>query len=70
MLQVRMGIELREPLLHGEFADREHEGHVAVVPAAPIALAELFGHAHLRQFLAIAEDAELGFSGQYFLPSQ
>lgn len=70
MLQIGVGIELREPLLHGEFTDRQHEGHVAVITTAPIALAELFGHAHLGQFLAIAEDPELGFSGQYLFPSQ
>ena len=60
-------IELREPLLHGELPDGEHEGHVAVVAAAPIAIAELLGHAHLRQLLAIAEDPELGFAAKDLL---
>ncbi|MCU0320707.1 MAG: hypothetical protein MUE88_11640 [Flavobacteriales bacterium] len=69
-VHVGVGVELREPLLHGELADGEHEGHVAVIATAPIAIAELLGHGHLGQFLAIAEDAELGFAGEHFLATQ
>jgi hypothetical protein len=69
-VHIGVGVQLREPLLHGELADGEHEGHVAVVATAPIAIAELFGHGHLGQFLAIAEDAELGFAGKHLLATQ
>jgi hypothetical protein len=69
-LHVGMGVELREPLLHGELADGEHEGHVAVVAAAPVAVAELLGHGHLGQFLTVAEDAELGLACKHFLAAQ
>ena len=69
-VDVGMCVELREPLLHGQLADGEHEGLVAVISAAPIAGAELLGHAHLRQFLSVAEDAELGFPCEHFLAAE
>ena len=70
LVQVGVGVELGEPLLHGELADGEHEGHVAVVAAAPVAMAELLGQGHLGQLLAITEDAELGLAGQHLLAAQ
>ena len=62
---VGVGVELREKFVQRAHAEGEDEGLVAVVAAAPVALAEGAGHGQLRHLFAVAEDAELGLAGQH-----
>ncbi len=57
---VGVSVELSEELLDGEEFQREHEGLVAVVAGSHVAQREGVGEGDLRDFLAIAEDAEHG----------
>ena len=68
MLHVGMGVKLGKILLDVDHAEGEHPGLVAVVARAPVAFAEGAGDGHLGDFLAVAKDAEFGFSAQHFAP--
>ena len=66
MLDVRVRIELCEELVECGDAEGEHEGLVAVVAGAPVSAAERARHRQLRDFLPVAENAELRGSWHYF----
>ena len=68
-VQVGVGVELGEPLLDVDHAEHEHPGLVAVVARAPVAFAEGARNGEIGEFLAVAEDAELGLAAQHFAPS-
>jgi hypothetical protein len=65
--RVGVGVELGEELLDRCHAQGEHRRLVAVVARAHVAGAHGASHRHLRHFLAVAEDAELGLAGEHFL---
>ena len=69
MRDVRIGIELREKFIERRGAEGEEERLIAIVAAAPIACAKGPRQRELRDFFAVAEDAELRFSGEHFFPS-
>ena len=56
-----------EILLPGKLANGGHKGLVAVVAGPEVAVLKGAGHGQLGHFLAIAEDAKLGFAHEYFL---
>ncbi len=66
MTDVRVSVELREEFLNGVRAEREHPSLVAVISRTPIAFAEGARDGDIRQFLAVAENAKLGFAAQHF----
>lgn len=68
-VQVSVGVELGEPLLDVDHAEHEHPGLVAVVARAPVAFAEGARNGEIGEFLAVAEDAELGLAAQHFAPA-
>ena len=67
--RVGMRVKLREELLKREQVQGEHPGLVAVIARAPVAFLKSMGDGELGQFLAVAEDAELGFAGQHLAPA-
>src|SRR5215212_6818505 len=67
VLDVRVRIELPEEFVERGDAEGEHQGLVAVVAGAPVALAECARPCELRDFLAVAENAELRLAGEHFL---
>ena len=66
VLDVGMRVQLREEFVERADAGGEDEGLIAVVAAAPVALAERARHGQLRDLFAVAEDAEFGLAGQHF----
>ena len=67
IVEIGVGVELAEPVLHFEQAGGEHEGLVAVITGADVARPEGAGHGQLGELFAVAEDAEFGFAGEHFL---
>ena len=65
-----MRIQLREKFLNGVNAGSKHEGLVAVIAGAPIAILEHARHRDLRQLLAIAENAEFRLARQHLAATQ
>ena len=63
-----MGVKLGEKALDGDFTQGEHEGLVAVIATAEVAVAKGVGHGDLGRFFAIAEDAEFGTAAQHLAP--
>ena len=63
-LQVGMRIQLSEHLLKAHDAKHVHPGLVAIVPRAPVSLAEDVPDGDVGQFLAVAKNAELGLSAE------
>ena len=68
-LEIGVGVELGEELLHGEQAEGHHEGLVTVVAGAEVAGAEGPRQGDLGDLLAVAEDAELGLAGEHLPPA-
>ena len=67
-VRVGVGVELGKELLQGEQIERHHPGLVAVVAGAPVPFVEGVGDGELGEFLAVAENAELGFAGEHLAP--
>src|SRR5690349_5178120 len=70
VFEAGVGIQLGKELLNCCQSACKHKGLVAVVARTEITGLEKFSHSHLCYFLAIAENAKLGFAGQHFLSSQ
>src|SRR5512132_2157226 len=67
---VRIGVELREVLLERGGADREHDGLIAVVTAAPVSGTHDVRHRELRDLFAVTEDPERSPSRQHLAPAE
>src|SRR5581483_1603640 len=62
-------VELREKFIERRRTCGEHEGLIAVIAGAKITVAERARHRQLRDFLAIAENAELRLAGENLFPA-
>ncbi len=67
--EIGVAIELGEKFLQAQEAQSKHERLIAIISGPEIAFAKGVGKSDLGDFLAFAENAELGFSCKNFLPA-
>jgi hypothetical protein len=67
--QVSVGIQLGKEIAKLKHTQGMDPGLVTVITGAPIPFPEGARHGELRQFLAVAEDAELCLARKYLAPS-
>jgi len=60
---VRVRIKLGKELFQCQVVHRHHPGLITVIAGSPVPIAEVVQNSKLNEFLAVSEDAELGFPG-------
>jgi hypothetical protein len=66
VVDIGIGVELREKLFHGGLADGKGDSLIAIITRKKITRLEEFGGGNLCNFFTVAENAKFGFPGKYF----